>query len=136
MSGWGPENLLYHPPGRFLENIYFQLFNLNIEPLSNHKWDLKTAEMASGPLHDLSLGHNAGSPLWFIESESGYQEMHLALEECHDSTLPWQVETHEALTISLTYPNAIESSYEKLGLYCPRQMLMTLSYKWKCLPEN
>lgn len=85
--------------------------------------------MASGPPHDLSLGHNADSPLWFIESESGYQEMHLALEECHDSTLPWPVERHEALTISLTYPNAIGNSYGKLAVYCHRQMLKTLSYK-------
>lgn len=85
--------------------------------------------MASGPLHDLSLGHNAGSPLWFTESESGYQEMHLALEECHDSTLPWQVERHEVLTDSLTYPNAIENSYEKLAIDCHRQILKTLFYK-------
>lgn len=85
--------------------------------------------MASGPLHDLSLGHNAGSPLWFTESESGYQEMHLALEECHDSTLPWQVERHEAPTDFLTYPNAIENSYEKLAIDCHRQILKTLFYK-------
>lgn len=52
------------------------------------KSQMRSSELASGPLHDLSLGHNTSSALWFIESESGYQEMHLALEECHDSTLP------------------------------------------------
>lgn len=77
---------------------------------------MRSSELVSGPLHDLSLGHNAGSPLWFMESDFGYQEMHLALEERHDSTLPWQVERHEALTVPLTYPNAIENSYEKLAI--------------------
>lgn len=50
-------------------------------------------------MHDLSLGSNACSPLFLvIESESIYQEMYLALEECHDPTISWQVEINEALT--------------------------------------
>lgn len=86
-----------------------------------------TVENASDLLYDLSLGCNADSPLWFIENESGYQEMCLALEECHDSTLSWQVERHVALTNTLTYPNAIENSSETLPMCCHRQMLKTLS---------
>jgi len=62
-----------------------------------------------------------------MQSESGYQEMYLALEQCHDSTLSWQVERNEALTNSLTYPNAIENSSEMLPVCCHRQMLKTLS---------
>lgn len=53
--------------------------------------------------------------------------MYLALEECHDSTLSRQVERNEALTNSLTYPNAIENSSETLPMCCHRQMLKTLS---------
>lgn len=53
--------------------------------------------------------------------------MYLALEECHDYTLSWQVERHEGLTNSLMYPNAIENSSEMLPMCCHRQMLKTLS---------
>lgn len=54
---------------------------------------LSGAETASDLLHDLSLECRAGSPLWFTESEAGYQEMYLALEECQDTTLPAGGET-------------------------------------------
>lgn len=86
-----------------------------------------TAGTASDLLHDLSLGFNTDSPLSFIQSKSGYQEMYLALEDCHESTHSWQVERNEALTNSLTYPNAIEHSSEMLPVCCHRQMLKTLS---------
>lgn len=87
----------------------------------------RTEQTASAVMHDLSLGSNARSPLLVIESESSYQEMYLALEDCHDPTISWQVERNEALTNSMTSPNAVGNSSEMLPMCCHRQMLNSLS---------